>query len=177
MINCNILLRYGRDYYINDTERTNGTPKNKRNSGSYLASKAILNSSDEDRVSDDLYDEFSKFGKPLHGTSTRVRRSTSLNSLRHLSHKRSSLNTNYSSDNASTYSTHSLRIPKPKINKLSESSVSLNQYEEQLLHSNFRRNSFRVKNNSTKNFVTNPLYDESIEISNIDEHQSNNTNT
>lgn len=83
--------------------------------------------------------------------SRKVKRSISLNSLRSYNHIRQAAasDLHYSSERSNRSSVSSVEIPGNIIAEL----------EVAMLHGNLKRDSFRSRS-STKNFVTNPIFDE-----------------
>ncbi|KAJ6643313.1 hypothetical protein Bhyg_08273 [Pseudolycoriella hygida] len=164
-------MRYGRDYYINDSKSASGTRKK-------TPSVQRYSSTDDDNVSDldkqtarrteqasdtkriDYYRIFENY------KSNPVQRSTSLNSLRRYKNTRSS---NVSDDELSVKSmTNSFDYRRRRHSNFELPVEVINQLERHTLHGNLRRDSFRSRS-GTKNFVLNPIFDERFESEGDDE--------
>lgn len=162
------LRRYGRDYYINDAKRACGSRKQTPDLPTQLT-----HSTDDEKVSQQSY---------FLTTNSYI-----MNRFLNNDHASSQSGpTSASSSSVSPQPPPSLRsnrsIPRPNRNSPRPASVDLgyftkassnadsevdipasviSQFEQEMLHSDFKRDSFRARNSSTRQFVLNPIFDES----------------
>lgn len=163
----NLPHRYGRDYYINDAKRACGTRKETAD-----LSGQLTHSTDDEKVSQQSYylttnsyimDKFlnndhtpSQSGPTSLSTSVSPQPPPSLRSARSLprqnraSPRPASVDLGYFTK-ASSNADSEVDIPASVIS----------QFEQEMLHSDFKRDSFRARNSSTRQFVLNPIFDES----------------
>lgn len=161
--------RYGRDYYINDAKRACGSRKQTPDLPTQLT-----HSTDDEKVSQQTYflstnsyimnrflnndHTLSQSGpssaSPQPPVSPQpppsLRSNRSLPRQNRTSPRPASVDLGYFTK-ASSNADSEVDIP-PSI---------ISQFEQEMLHSDFKRDSFRARNSSTRQFVLNPIFDES----------------
>lgn len=186
IISCHWQCRYGRDYYINDAKMSTGTRKTNSlygdNHNSFAAhstidqdhnnnrnhNKRINTSSGSDHDTDSVSELEIIFNrkqsrhavtlnrnvrKKWPPVESLMKRSMSLCSVRSYANK--AINGN---DRRPLHSSTYIGSSNCSLDQLTPAK-SIGQIEEQALHSDIRRCSFRSRN-GTNNFVVNPLFDE-----------------
>lgn len=180
--------RYGRDYYINDVKTSSGNQRShhiygdsEKSFGAHHIDQDYNNNKNSKRINsatsgggddDDGTDSVSDLEIIFNRKQTRnavtlaqkwppadmlLKRSMSLCSVRSYANK--AINGNDRNMHANIYSTHNgIRSSNCSLDQLTPAK-SIGQIEEQALHSDIRRCSFRSRN-GTNNFVVNPLFDE-----------------
>lgn len=179
---------YGRDYYINDAKRATGS----RKLGTENQTK-ISHSTDDEKVSQQkFYLSANSYimEKFLHTSHMPCTSSTETSSLASLSNKQSPFS--YNTRSLPRMNQTSPRpasvdlgyITKASSNADSDNDIPANiiaQFEQEMLHNNFKRDSFRARNVSTRQFVLNPIFDESFCIStnteNVSKNETNKTHS
>uniref|UniRef100_A0A182WLA1 Uncharacterized protein n=1 Tax=Anopheles minimus TaxID=112268 RepID=A0A182WLA1_9DIPT len=160
--------KIGREYYINDPERlrTGGAPV-KQTLGVQQQPHQQSHSTDDEKVSHQTYytlptDSYI-MDRFLNNAPTTVGRSSSIRSIRSLPqhelshsgsstlHRAASVDLGYQTKTPSAAgSDTAVDIP----------AHILAQFEQETLHSDYKRDSFRARHATTRQFVLNPIFDE-----------------
>uniref|UniRef100_A0A182SA64 Uncharacterized protein n=1 Tax=Anopheles maculatus TaxID=74869 RepID=A0A182SA64_9DIPT len=161
--------KIGREYYINDPERlrAGGAPVKQTLGVQQQQHHQQSHSTDDEKVSHQTYytlptDSYI-MDRFLNNTSTTVGRSASIRSIRSLpqhdlshsgsstAHRAASVDLGYQTKTPSAAgSDTAVDIPAHIIA----------QFEQETLHSDYKRDSFRARHATTRQFVLNPIFDE-----------------
>lgn len=171
-----IYFRYGRDYYINDARYQ---AIKKRPSRSPLSSKSSSVDREDVKVSSLPSNLILKhFTNPTFSTDDHkdflLKRFLNSEDMHSISGDNNFDEKCFSNDRKSSDSSWSKEETQ---NNFNVSKENLMQLEEQMLHNNIKRDSFRARSTATRNFVLNPLFEEKSHDSSNHMHQHTNINS
>ncbi|XP_058065112.1 uncharacterized protein LOC131214797, partial [Anopheles bellator] len=160
--------KIGREYYINDPERLRmgggGTVKQTLGLGQHPGQPGPAHSTDDEKVSDQTYYQHSYImDRFLNAERPSVGRTASLRSNRSLpppderpgavGHRAASVDLGYQTKTPSAAGSDTTGVDIPP--------HIIAQFEQETLHSDYKRDSFRARHATTRQFVLNPIFDES----------------